>query len=384
MLVFNEDDKGCGATRVGSPISDAASAATPSLEPLDMLVTRTLITYLLPVALVSALPLGCNDAGSAPKPAPAGSGALHFDHTEFDFGTTVQQSRLTHRFPFTNIGGAPARILRVKTACGCTIPRYPREPIAPGEQGELELIFESGALTGEIAKGITVFTDNPEDPTVEIRVRAEVRVEFWIEPSVSQLGDLGLPDEAISREFRICWAPESEIQITDIEKTTDALRIRAQTPFQEADVHGLRVEYDVVDWTAALENSQSFDHYFVVKTDHPRYPRTMHPVRGTSAPALTVAPRVVNFGVIERAEPIEKKVRLAAAGRTPLILERYEAPDYILVEAAPGQHERSLVLTIRMLPGAPRGSLKETVRLHTNVAAQPEVSIYVLANIKTE
>ena len=67
---------------------------------------------------------------------------MSFEEEQFDFGEIVQGTHVEHVFSFTNTGDAPLVITNARSSCGCTVPEYPREPVAPGESGELLVKFD--------------------------------------------------------------------------------------------------------------------------------------------------------------------------------------------------------------------------------------------------
>jgi len=80
---------------------------------------------------------------------------MEFQKVEHDFGTIVQGTPQETVFKFTNTGNAPLVITKATSSCGCTVPNPPKEPIAPGEVGELNVKF-NGSGRNQITKTITV------------------------------------------------------------------------------------------------------------------------------------------------------------------------------------------------------------------------------------
>lgn len=97
---------------------------------------------------------------------------ISFDETQFDFGDIDQGTHVEHLFTFTNSGDAPLVITNARSSCGCTVPEYPREPVAPGEKGELLVKFD-GSGRGTVNKSITL-TTNTEAGTERLRIKANV------------------------------------------------------------------------------------------------------------------------------------------------------------------------------------------------------------------
>ena len=88
-----------------------------------------------------------------------------------DFGTITEGERVEHTFKFTNTGEADLVISSATASCGCTIPNWPKEPIAPGESDEIRVEFNSAGKSGMQTKDITILANtNPVKTTLQIKV----------------------------------------------------------------------------------------------------------------------------------------------------------------------------------------------------------------------
>ncbi|WP_236978497.1 DUF1573 domain-containing protein [Membranihabitans maritimus] len=94
--------------------------------------------------------------------------AITFESKKFDFGTAESGDKVKNVFKFTNTGDEPLVISNVKPSCGCTTPSWPKEPIAPGESGEIEAIFDTSGKSGAQTKSITVTANT--DPSSSILI----------------------------------------------------------------------------------------------------------------------------------------------------------------------------------------------------------------------
>jgi len=97
---------------------------------------------------------------------------MTFEKSEHDFGTIEQGTPQETIFKFTNTGNAPLIITDAKSSCGCTVPDPPKEPIAPGETGELLVKF-NGSGQNQVTKTITV-TANTAKGSEILRIKAFV------------------------------------------------------------------------------------------------------------------------------------------------------------------------------------------------------------------
>jgi len=101
---------------------------------------------------------------------------LVFEEAEHDFGVISQGEKVKMVFAFTNEGDAPLLIFDVTSECGCTIPKtWPKETVLPGEDGEIEVTFDSEGKQGEQIREIRVAT-NGNPGVVRAVIKAEVIV----------------------------------------------------------------------------------------------------------------------------------------------------------------------------------------------------------------
>lgn len=113
-----------------------------------------------------------NQANTPPKPQGPKT-SIQFAEMEHDFGTIDQNTTNPKTFTFTNTGEHPLIISNAKGSCGCTVPSYPREPIAPGETGEIEVIYRPGTQANQQTKTVSI-TANTEPATTVLRIKANV------------------------------------------------------------------------------------------------------------------------------------------------------------------------------------------------------------------
>ena len=78
-----------------------------------------------------------------------------------NFGKIMEGQKLAVSFRFKNTGDKPLVIISVEPACGCTVADYPKQPIKPGEEGEITGEFNSQGRPGQQHKTVTVKTNTP-------------------------------------------------------------------------------------------------------------------------------------------------------------------------------------------------------------------------------
>lgn len=85
---------------------------------------------------------------------------ITFENTTHNFGEFPESSpKVTCVFKFKNTGDKPLVIHQAVASCGCTVPQYPKEPIQPGNSGEITVTYNgAGKFPGHFKKSITLRT----------------------------------------------------------------------------------------------------------------------------------------------------------------------------------------------------------------------------------
>lgn len=98
---------------------------------------------------------------------------IRFLETVHDFGTMNEGDNPSYDFEFINTGDAPLVISGVEKSCGCTEPKFPEEPILPGDTSYIEVGYNSLGRNGRFDKSITV-NSNAKDGSVRLRIVGRV------------------------------------------------------------------------------------------------------------------------------------------------------------------------------------------------------------------
>lgn len=104
----------------------------------------------------------------------AGKADISFDSTQHDFGVIKEaDGKVTHEFKFANTGDAPLVIVSAWASCGCTVPTYPLEPIAPGDSATIVVEYNPARRAGEFTSSVRVKT-NAKKGTNTLRLKGVI------------------------------------------------------------------------------------------------------------------------------------------------------------------------------------------------------------------
>ena len=97
---------------------------------------------------------------------------IDFESKVIDYGVIENKSNGARKFVFKNNGNEPLIIKNAKGSCGCTVPKWPREPIAPGQEAEIGVTYDTKRV-GKFTKTITLTTNADKRPVI-LTIKGEV------------------------------------------------------------------------------------------------------------------------------------------------------------------------------------------------------------------
>ena len=101
---------------------------------------------------------------------------IEFEKSIHDYGDIPYDGDGVCTFVFTNTGNAPLIITDAKKSCGCTVPSWPKEPIAPGQSAEIKVKYDT-KRSGMINKSVSVISNAVNEPTSVLRIKGRVGVK---------------------------------------------------------------------------------------------------------------------------------------------------------------------------------------------------------------
>ncbi|MFP5079616.1 DUF1573 domain-containing protein [Pedobacter sp. JCM 36344] len=104
-------------------------------------------------------------AAAAIPPVKVSTAEILFTNDIYNFGEIKKGEIVTYDFKFKNTGKEPLIIKDALATCGCTVPEIPKEPILPGAEGILKVVFNSaGKPAGPLRKQVTVSSNAVNSP----------------------------------------------------------------------------------------------------------------------------------------------------------------------------------------------------------------------------
>lgn len=95
-----------------------------------------------------------------------------FDTLDHDFGDVKHGEKVTYTYTVTNTGTGDLVISNAKPSCGCTVPDWTKDPIKPGQTGQVNVVYNPSG-SGAIHKTVAL-TLNTEKGTETLNFKANV------------------------------------------------------------------------------------------------------------------------------------------------------------------------------------------------------------------
>ena len=111
--------------------------------------------------------------------------SVEFSKTVIEFGDITQGDKVSETITFTNTGNEPLIISSAKGSCGCTVPKWPKAPVPPGESAEMEIEFSSKGKSGQQNKTVTIQANTDPNPT-RLTVKGNVLVPEGAAPAAGK------------------------------------------------------------------------------------------------------------------------------------------------------------------------------------------------------
>src|SRR5687768_10554449 len=152
--------------------------------------------------------------------------SLRWDQRSIELTTTPGQKTVQVAFPFTNASDQQITIQSVTPSCDCTTAELKKKTFAPGEKGQIDVVFNIADYKGPQFKTIAVTTD--ENPSAPIELTLKVRIPELVEITPRLLA-WRVSTEAIEKSVDISLVPDPVITVTGAKSKDSAMEARLET-----------------------------------------------------------------------------------------------------------------------------------------------------------
>ena len=136
-----------------------------------------------------------------------------------NFELVAKGEPIAHAFEIRNEGDAVLEITDVRPACGCTVAKFDKT-IEPGQIGKVHARMDTSDFAGPISKSIAVFTNDSENPKLQLVMKAKVKPYIGVTPGYARY--IYVQGEPVAPIYQTLWAQDG----TDIDIVTSKSRSR--------------------------------------------------------------------------------------------------------------------------------------------------------------
>ncbi len=334
---------------------------------------KTAILTLCAVMLVAASLLA--------QGAPAGPKAVVAEPIK-DVGVVPKGDKVAHDFEIRNEGKTPLEITDVRASCGCTVAKFDRT-IAPGQTGKVNVEVDTATFNGPVAKGVTVFTSDPDNPQIELTVRATVEPFVQVKPGYARYITVQ-GEKAKGSIVQSLWSPEgAPLEIVKVESPYPYLKVafhEATAEERNADAPGRQWKIDMtLDHDAAPVGALTG--FLLVHINHPRQKLVQIPISGFVRPVIAVTPPTANFGSLELTEPRKTVINVRAFSTEPIRITSVDTVKGIDAKIEALQEGREYQVQLTLKPEMGKGPINDKITLHTDSPKKPIIEIMLTGTI---
>jgi hypothetical protein len=335
---------------------------------------------------------------------------ITFEKTSHNFGSFLESAGVqTTTFKFKNTGTSPLIISNVRASCGCTTPKWTREPVVPNGSGEITVSYDPANRPGIFSKTITV-TSNAQNANVILEISGQVdqREKTIAEKYPREIGSL----RATTNHISFAQLKQTAIETRELELVNDTdkpVKVEPQSipPHLKVSVEPASIPAKgmgrlVVTYDAKLVDTYGFTtHRFYLTLDGIKDPNNSIGVSATIeedftslSPAQLAAAPVVGFNTLEydfgdmkQGEKKDYTFNITNSGKSDLIIRNVRsscgctavAPSKQLIAAG-----ESAPIKVTFDSRGKRGRQSKSVTVITNDPKNPTSTLHVSCNIISE
>src|SRR3984893_8439479 len=271
------------------------------------------VAFAMALVMTTAPALAQNDSPMVPgsNSAPPGpQPKIQIDNPLYDFGSATETTMVNHTFKLKNAGHSRLVINHVKTSCGCTAATPNKNTLAPGEETEITVGFDTRFQKGHQVRTITAFTNDPNTPQAIMTMQGIVKQQVSATPSDVAFGKVKQGTE-VTKEVLITdlTGRKDPFTVTEVTNSNPAIKVTKEN--RPDGKPGVLLK---ITLTKAMPVG-TFDD--TVKLTTNRIPFQAD-VFGQVTGGLSVAPAQVSFGIVPHGQEAVRMVKLTNEGSKPI------------------------------------------------------------------
>jgi hypothetical protein len=328
----------------------------------------------------AAKPADTNQAAGAATNQPPPK--IVFEKTVYDFGTTSMVQQLTGTFTFQNTGKGVLELKKPTTSCGCTVAGVKPDRLNPGEKGELVFTLNVANIQrGHAEKHITVPSNDPDNPSINLTVKADMTSVLDVSPQSVNVGQIR-QGATTNVSLSVKRTDGAKLNLSKVEPTQSFMTTHIVPDEKEPSAATVSIA------VKGEGTPRRFSDRISLFLEDPSKPAFVVNVFGQLVGDVSLTPEQVFWGVPDAEQwstsnetMTTRNIRVTANTSQPLEIKNLTSslPD---VKVSLSQIETGKVYeVVAKLPEAPKRSETGTITFETNYASQRTVTVPVRINV---
>ncbi len=303
-------------------------------------------------------------------------GRIKFEKRRVNFGKVFRGEQLSHIFVFKNVGKGDLSVHGVHASCGCTAVEINKnKQYKPGENGQLEVVFDTSDFSGKITKVVTVITNEKVLPDRTLTLGATVKSEFDVKPPLFSFGNSKSGDSP-SKIVKISPLNKFAIQVEAVEFNNDLVEVTHRQ---------IGNDWELKATLKSGQNSGFIKDNIFVKTNSKYMPRLRVPLRANIRGYVEYKPDYLEFGAIGAGSKSTRSLTLHGnsavkilGSRAALVINGKPVEDsakYISIQSLPHEKKRRLVAIELINATKIIGNVHGKLYLLTDHKKQEEIAV---------
>ncbi len=315
------------------------------------------------IGLLLAVPAAAQDGMNPLIPSPNSAAPGHAPKAVvanplYDFGSALEGTMVSHTFTIKNSGQGYLDIRGVKTSCGCTTGNPSKMHVAPGDQSEIAVSFDTHFQKGHQVRTITAFTNDPDNPQVAMTMQGVVKKQVEAEPGEISFGNVKKGTEDTRVLVVNDLNPRGPFEVGPVSNSNSSIKV-----VQEKRPDGKPGALLKVSLLKTMPVGP-FDDTIKITTN--RVPLQVD-VFGTVTGDLNIDPAQISFGIVPHGQDIVRIFKLSNQGPRPVkVLEVASSSPAVGATAQPVTPGREYKVTVTLRHGTPDGQLRGNLTIKTD------------------
>ncbi|MCK4904673.1 DUF1573 domain-containing protein [bacterium] len=300
---------------------------------------------------------------------------ISFLETIFDFGSVYQGEDVTHAFKFQNVGDETLKIGRVRASCGCSKAEASDTEIAPGAFGQIGVTFRTGGFIGKQTKIIHVSSNDPLNPTINLKLKGEVKVEVEVKPLTLSFKNVP-KHKQVTKQFEIIQRGEQELIIDKITIDKEYLKLDGVEKKERwgKNVYSVKVTLDSNAPVGYLQGRID------VSTNLERRKTILVGVQGKVLGDIKLSRERIDFNVPAGTKKASSVV-ISTKGDNFEVLRVENNIRYLSAEIITLEKFKKYMIDFSVASEVPPGPIRGNVKVYTNCPGETELTVHIFGRV---